>query len=231
MITLTNKELESFVMFELGKVNNKFKINELKKIKKLNLNPINIDGIYKAINIEELTYFPNLEYLTISNMHIDIASFAYILRLENLNSLIFISCTFEDLSILSNLKVKHIGFNDSKIDNFGTINRINNLKELSLIDYQDIDLSYFFNLKLKSLDISYSSLKNENDLSDFIDLEKLMLNNTNIINLGFLNNYKKLKELYITKTQMMANKDVVSFLIKNKVKVIIDKHFILGGEN
>ena len=229
MVTLKNKELNSFIMFKLGTTDNNFKKSDLKRIKELELNPIFIDGKYHPINIEELSYFPNLKYLVISNMHLDIASFAYITRLEKLYSIIFNSCTFEDLSILSNIKVEHVGFNNSKIENLGMINRINHLKELSLNGYNNMDLSYFFNLDLKSLDITNSTLLNSNDLSGLKKIEKLIIDNTNIMDLSFLNKLNGLKELYISKTQYMANNNIINNLNKEKVKIIIDKVFPLTG--
>lgn len=228
MIKFGNKSLESFIQFKLNKTNNNFTVKELKSIKTLDLNPIDIDSSYNKVNLEDLKYFPNLKYLTISNMHVDIASFAFILRLEHLVSLTFINSTFQDLSILSNFKLEHIGFINSNLEDLGIINRVKSLKELTLINYKDIDLSYFINLNLISLELSNSTVKNENGIGELSNLSKLIVCNTNIMNLNFLNKLKKLKELYITKTQYIANKIIINNLVKNKVSVYIDNNILIN---
>lgn len=228
MIRLDNKSLENFIMFNLGKEDNFFTEKELKRIKNLDLNPIDIDGKYYHINMEILKYFPNLKELTISNMHVDIASFAFILRLENLENLTFISCTFQEMGVFSNLKINHIGFINSEIEQISLINRIKNLKELTLIGYKEVDLSYFINLNLTSLELSNTIIKKIEDLKDFINLNKLTLINTNVMNLGFLSNFSKLKELTITDVLYLTNKQVIDGLIKNKVSVYFDNGYLIN---
>lgn len=230
MIKLYNKSLENFIMFNLGKEDSIFTEKELKKVKKLDLNTIDIDGKYYHINMEVLEYFPHIKELTISNMHVDIASFAFILRLENLESLTFISCTFQELGVFSNLKVNQIRFINSEIEQIALINRIKNLKELTLIGYKDVDLSYFINLNLTSLELLNTTIKKIEDLKDFINLTKLTLVNTNNMNFGFVNNFSKLKELTITDASYLTNKQTVDNVIKNKITVYFDNGYQIKGE-
>ena len=228
MINLRTKSLENTIMFKTNKCDNVFTSKNLKMIKSLDLNPIDITQKYNKIYLEDLKYFPSLKYLTISNMHIDIASFAYILRLENLVSLSFISCTFQDLSILSNFKLNHIAFINSEVENLGVINRVKNVKELTLIGYKNIDLSYFFNLNLTYLELSNSTVKSLNDLNEFTNLNILKISNTNIMNLEFLLSLKKLKTLYITSTQYQANKGIIMSLLKTKILIYIDSNILIN---
>lgn len=229
MIKFRSKIIKESISFKLGKtedITNK----DLKIIKSLDLNPIDINLKYSKIYLEDLEYFPYLKYLSLSNMHIDIASFAFILRLKNLVSLSFISCTFQDLSILSNLTLKHIAFINCPIENIGIINRIKTLKELTLIGYKDIDLSYFNTLSLTYLEIVSSTLKNPNDLKVFSSINTLIISNTNILDLSFLSEYKTLKELYITSTQYKGNLNIINNLIKREVNVYIDNNILVSKE-
>lgn len=227
MINLRTKALENYVMFCLGKTDNDYTTKELKNIKSLSLNPIDINSNYKKVYLEDLEYFPNIKYLTISNMYLDIASFAYVLRLQNLISIVFVNCSFQDLSILSNFKLIHIGFINSEIENIGMINRIKSLKEITLIGYKDIDLSYFLNLNLTFIELTNSTIKDNSILKDFDSLITLNINNTNIMNLNFVTNLKKLKNLCISNTQYQANKNIID-KIKDKVVVRIDNDVIVG---
>ncbi|MBQ9854200.1 MAG: hypothetical protein IJO57_04125, partial [Bacilli bacterium] len=88
MIKFRSEILNESISFHIGKKED-IRLKDLKSIKMLDLNPIGIDLKYNKIFLEDLEYFPNLKFLSLSNMHIDIASFAFILRLKNLVSLSF----------------------------------------------------------------------------------------------------------------------------------------------
>lgn len=226
MIKFRSEILNESISFHIGKKED-IRLKDLKSIKMLDLNPIGIDLKYNKIFLEDLEYFPNLKFLSLSNMHIDIASFAFILRLKNLVSLSFTSCTFQDLSILSNLSVKHVVFINSYIENIGVINRIKNLKELTLIGYKEIDLTYFINLSLTYLELTNSTVKSSNDLNEFSNLSILKIKNTNILDLNFCLKLKNLKELYISSVQYKGNVNIIKILLSNDVNIYIDNEILL----
>lgn len=84
------------IEIEINKNIDKIDLDELKKIKVLNINKLEYGGDLLEVDYNDLIYFENLVELTIMNCMINELCMKNILKLKNLKKISFINCDFID---------------------------------------------------------------------------------------------------------------------------------------
>lgn len=177
-VSLKSKKFENYIRLILKKDKNEpITTNDLKQIKTLKLN----SSILNDIIVGDLSFFTNLESLSLSNLNLSSSDLTIINSLSklrtlsisnsyidfsnvehinsNVQNLIFVNCTginFEHFQ--KNTTVKNLTMINCKNTNFGTLNKFENLEELNLPNNEDLkeqDLTNVWeleNLQIVNLD-------------------------------------------------------------------------------
>lgn len=236
MINIPYLEVQLYLMTKLDKVDGKFSEEELKRIDELYLNPISINNNYVKIDFNILRYFPNLKKLEISNSNIDDKMIENIVRLLNLEVLMFNNCHISSIKGLYQSKIKSLGFNNCVVHDIENIGLMKNLNTIKLINMKLGSIIYLENLPhLIEVDLRYSSLDSISTLYHFILIERLAIDNSNIMDLDFVNKYSGLTEISISNNQYKKNKALIDDLVALNITVyeddVICYNHLVGGQN
>lgn len=223
MLSFTSKNLNRNIAFSLKVERLEFSEEELKSLKELEIDPC-ADNSYFEVNEELLSYFPNLNKLTIKNMPLTDRILNFIaFKMNNLKELILVNSSVPDLKLIANKRLNNLVLNNTYIKDFEELKYFKFLNKLSLIDMKDVDIVFLRDMpNLSFLELSYSNVKRYNYLSSFPLIEVLKIDNTKIDDLSFLLSMEKLKKVLVSNDQVDNNKFVLNKLIKKDVLVIED---------
>lgn len=204
MINIKDKNLILFLQTILNKKKEYIVLEDLKKIKSLTFDSINLlDGTENKIDLSILSLFPNLEELNILNNVLTEIDLQYI-KSSKISKLYLKRCTFEediDYSLM-NYFTDLILYN-SYIDDYNLLlSNLKNIVTLEIInpaDENEIDISDISG-NVKKLVLEKCIIKNIDYCSNFKTCEVLSLLGTylNDSDLSFLENMMSLKKLYIS---------------------------------
>lgn len=236
MINIPYLEVQLYLMNKLDKVDSNFTENELRMIDELYLNPVGINNVYNKIDFDILKYFPNLKKLEISNSNIDDKAISNIIRLNNLEAVMFNNCRVSNVKGFYQTKFKSLGFNNCIVHDLENIGLMKSLNCIKLINMKLDSISYLENLPhLIEVDLSYSTLNETATLYHFILIERLAVDNSNIMDLDFVNKYSGLTEISISNNQYVKNKDLIDDLVALDITVyeddVICYNHLVGGKN
>lgn len=219
MIKIENKALSRYLMFTLDKSENTFSEEELQTVEELVLNPINIIGEYKEIDLDIIRYFPNLKNISFRNLDLSNQTIENLSKIEPLKNVYFEKCSFENVNSLINLNIKEIEFINCSIADYSFIYGMPELNLLSITN-GNISINGINKLKnLQYLKLSYSNVSDRSSL-DLPCLKELHIDNTNIDNPGILDNLIKLEKISISEDQYNKNKSYFSNLSKKGIAVL-----------
>lgn len=204
MINIKDKNLILFLQTILNKKIESIELDDLKKIKSLNFDSINLlDGTENKIDLSILSLFPNLEELNIVNTVLTGIDLQYI-KSSTVSKLYLKRCTFEDDIDYSLIQqIANLILYNSYIDDYNLL--LSNLKSIVTLeiinpaDENEIDISNISN-NVKKLVLDKCIIKNIEYCSNFKKCELLSLLGTylNDSDLSFLENMTSLKKLYIS---------------------------------
>lgn len=230
MVEFKTKNLYDYVCFSLNKTD--ADIEDFLNLKKLYLDNVGICNSFTPIYFNELSYFKNLESLTISNAVIDFNNFSYIRLLTNLKSLKLYNCTIDDLTGIANLiNLEELNITKGSIKDYKSLFGQKNLKKLSLVNINFEPIIFDYINDLEYLDISYSDINNLESIKLLKHLVTLNIKKTKVIKLDPLIDLKKLKTLYASCELYNNNKDIVHILQNQKVLLFDEYNRLLEGDH
>ena len=174
MIDLSDSEFEADIREKLDQQSGVITINDLEKIKNLELNFNNLESI------TEIKYMSNLKKLELaSNQISDIDSLA---ELEKLESLILRFNDISDISSLTNLNnLKQLNIRANEIERINDLASLSDLKVLNLASNDISDISSLADLNnLTELNLARNKIKEIDALANLTKLEKLDLSDNNL---------------------------------------------------
>ena len=217
-IIIENENLARQVMFKLDKDENSFNLAELNKIKELVID-YNEESDSSFLFLKELSKFRKLESLTLRNGFIFNSNFSILLKLENMKSIVFDTCTFENADLIASLSVEELSLINCEINNYNFVYVMSKLNSLSIVN-GSIDLEKINQLKdLIYLQISYSKIIGEKILK-LDNLSELYIDNTDINDFNFLNNLFNLRRISIDEEQYKNNKKIFDKLEEKDILVL-----------
>ncbi len=219
MIKIDNTDLANYIMFKLNKEDNNFTIEELGQIDEIIINPININGEYEKINLEEITYFSNLKRILFKNLTISENTITNLSSMNTLESVYFEKCEFENTNLLTGLTIKEIGFINCEMIDYSFVYEMSNLQSLSIVNGV-VSISGVNKLKeLEYLQLSYSTMMDMEKLNLPL-LKELHIDNTNIMDTSNLENLANLQRIGISEDQYEEEKGFYKNLIQKGILVL-----------
>ena len=117
MININDETISQYLEFKLNKENSYFTKEELNSIKEIVINPIDLSGNERSVNLDYIKELPSLEKLDVLNMHVNQNNIQDITKLTKLTSLTFNNCELETPELISNLKLKNLSIINCKLKN------------------------------------------------------------------------------------------------------------------
>lgn len=236
-IGIYDKNLETAIRFECGKLSETLTLEDFQKVTELDLRNSDIkdlQGIQFLTNLKELDLAGNnlknignlknltsLQILKLNENNIeDIQALNYLTNLEQLD---LYANKISDLSPLAELvKLKELGVMENKVEDVSCLKGLLNLETLVLQNNEISDITSLGNLvNLKELYLGSNKIKDISALKNLVNLEILYLANNEIIDVSSLIDLINLKELYI-KGNKITDYSVLEELAKRGVKLDIE---------
>lgn len=170
-----SKELKRLIAMKTGKIDFEAVSEEdIVRIRDISLNSFLMNGQSSGIDLNILKYFLSLERVRISNFEITNEVLDMLSKLECLDTIEIVGCTFKDVDFSSlNGKIKRISF--TKCDDlpftYPDVADINIVK--SNIDFKNINFG-----NVQTVFIQNSTIKNVSDLNEYSEIRKVNLDGT-----------------------------------------------------
>ena len=206
IVKFKSNEMRKAIIRLLGKEESEYiYLEELKKIKKISINPRLFVRPTTKVDIADLGLLENLETLYLRDMDITDYQIQCLNQLNSLKNIQMNKCKFESLNIPLYLE---------------------NLETLILVTCYDINMKYFKELKnLKNLKIIRSSIKSYKNFGELQSLEKVYLQNFDKVNLKSLLKINTLKYLNLDGSTVKNQK--YENILKERIKLEHSKEFIV----
>ncbi len=212
MININDETISQYLEFKLNKENSYFTKEELNSIKEIVINPIDLSGNERSVNLDYIKELPSLEKLDVLNMHVNQNNIQDITKLTKLTSLTFNNCELETPELISNLKLKNLSIINCKLKKIDFIYNILSLTSLTLIGTR-VEIKKLNNLQnLEMLNIAHTYVEDMPNKLELPSLITLIIDNSNINDLSILSDLKNLSNLSVDEKIFQLKKQLTKKL-------------------
>lgn len=209
---IVDKNLSRIVKVKMC-VNN---LKTIEEIEDISIQNINLMQNKLDINLAEITKLKNLKSISLKFFDISDEAIETINKLEHIEKIEFLMCSFTTKKVLSK-KIKSVIIYNCKDFDINMLNENKELEELQLIHSGIVDISnliMFSNLKyLKLSDCNIISIPK---ISLLYNLEQLYLNNTEILYDIDITKISKLKFISLNGSNVQDKEQYIKNLLKQK---------------
>ena len=237
-VNIPDKNLESLIREEIGKMNGPLYVRDLKKITRLDMDNRyieNLEGLQYCVNlvylvqhcggITDLSPLSNLSKLEHLNLGVNpVSDISPLSTLKNLTYLSIYQSNVSDLSPLSELtSLEKLDLKHNKISDISPLSNLTNLTELEIGGNYVSDIAPLKYLSdLKWLDISDNKISDISSLSNLTNLEFLLVSKNNISDIFPLTSLINLRELNLAENNISDISPLIELSEKMKNMLIVD---------
>lgn len=149
-----------------------------------------------VLDLSDLVLFPNLRYLSITNMKC--TGFETLTELRELCRMILIRTGLTDCGFVSGMNLNELNLAGNKLSDFSPIASLTDLKELNLYDTGLDSLEVLRGLDLTLLVVGNNPISDLDPIAHMTSLTSLSIQHTNVESLEVLRNFRELEMLNIS---------------------------------